>query len=452
MLRKIKSWFSPDHPLRLFVHKIKALLACLVYRYPANNLTVIGITGTNGKTTTVNLTAKILEKAGLEVGMASTTNFKMGKKEWQNKTHKTTLGPFQIQRLLRKMVKAGVTHVVIETSSHALAQYRVYGIPYDVVCFTNVTPEHLDYHRSMKAYRMEKGKLFDGLMKGKRKKGVEKVAILNADDPDNYEYFSQFPAEKKISYGINQVPDATLFAHVTAKDIDMKQEQTDLTLVTPEEQGKVKLFLPGEFNIENLLAASTIGFSLGTKLADVRAACEEVKLIPGRMETIEEGQDFTVYVDFAMTEDGYEKLLKTLRKTTEGKIWVVFGCCGDRDRKKRPVIGEICGEMADKVVVCDDEPYTEDPKVIREMILDGLHNTSMKRNTDFWEIPDRTEAIEFACKNAEAGDTVVIPGMGDFEGRTFADGIHPWNEREEVRKVLQKLRGVGAEETHETVN
>lgn len=436
----------------MFIHRTKARLACLIYRWPSHQMTIIGVTGTNGKTTTVSLTSKILEKAGYTVGMASTINFKIGKKEWQNKTHKTTLGPFQMQKLLRRMLKAGCTHVVIETSSHALAQHRVAGIAYDVVCFTNVTPEHLDYHRSMKAYRMEKGKLFDRLMKGKKKKNIEKISILNADDADNYEYFSQFPADKKISYGIRKAPDATLFAHVSATDIELKADQTNLNLVTPEESGKVKLFLPGEFNIENLLAAATIGYSMGAKVEAVREACTEVKLIPGRMEPIEEGQDFTVYVDFAMTEDGYEKLLKTLRKTTKGKIWVVFGCCGDRDRKKRPVIGEICGEMADKVVVCDDEPYTEDPKLIREMILDGLHNTEMKRNTDFWEIPDRAEAIEFACQNAQAGDTVVIPGMGDFEGRTFADGIHPWNEREEVRNVLHKLQGLVAQDTNKTLN
>jgi UDP-N-acetylmuramoyl-L-alanyl-D-glutamate--2,6-diaminopimelate ligase len=157
------------------------------------------------------------------------------------------------------------------------------------------------------------------------------------------------------------------------------------------------------------------------------------------MESIHEGQKFQVIIDFAMTEDGYEKLLSTLRKTTEKNLWVVFGCCGDRDRKKRPKIGEICGNIADKVIVCDDEPYTEDPQVIRKMILEGLENITKTRNEDYFEIPDRSEAIEYAFSHAQPGDTVVVPGMGDLQGRTFANGIRPWNEREEVRKILQKL-------------
>jgi UDP-N-acetylmuramyl-tripeptide synthetase len=439
MLRRFKSFLSPSNPIRFLWYRFKAFLACVYFRYPANKLIVVGITGTNGKTTTTNLTAKILEEAGHKVGMASTINFKIGRKEWQNTTHKTTLGPFQLQSMLRKMVKAGCTHAVIETSSHALAQHRVDGVSYDVVCVTNVTPEHLDYHKSMKAYRQDKMKLFQQLTLQKRKPNVEKVSIHNVDDAENFSEFMKFQSDRKIAYGRHITEDPAIHDQIRAEDVQLFPEYTDLVLLTPKEKLKMRLNLPGEFNVENLLAATAIAFSQGVNLKTVQAAIKSVNLIPGRMESIHEGQKFQVIIDFAMTEDGYEKLLSTLRKTTEKNLWVVFGCCGDRDRKKRPKIGEICGNIADKVIVCDDEPYTEDPQVIRKMILEGLENITKTRNEDYFEIPDRSEAIEYAFSHAQPGDTVVVPGMGDLQGRTFANGIRPWNEREEVRKILQKL-------------
>lgn len=439
MLRKLKSLFPADHPLRMWWHRMKGRMACIWYRNPSNKMTVIGITGTNGKTTTTTLTAKILEKAGHKVGMASTVGFKIDRQEWQNTTHKTTLGPFQLQRMLRKMVKAGCDVAVIETSSHALSQYRVYGVNYDVVAITNVTPEHLDYHRSMRAYRQEKMKLFEQLTQYRHKKDQQKISVHNVDDPENFEPFMQFPADKKIGYGVKISEDDRLTESIRAKNLLFFPDRTDLELVTPQESKKIRFYLPGEFNVENLLAATSICYALGAELQHVQEACNEVKLIPGRLESIQEGQNYQVFIDFAMTEDGYEKLLNSLRKVTEKNIWVVFGCCGDRDQKKRPKIGEICGELADKVIVCDDEPYTEDPKVIRDMILEGVEHTKLKKNEDFWEIPDRAEAIEYACQHAQPGDTIVIPGMGDLEGRTFADGVRPWNEREEVRKILKKI-------------
>lgn len=440
MIKKLKSLIPPTHPVRLWWHRQKARLACLYFRNPSEQLTVIGITGTNGKTTTVTLTTKALEKAGYKVGMASTVSFRIDRKEWQNTTHKTTLGPFQLQRLLRRMVNAGCQYAVIETSSHALSQGRVAGVNYDVVCLTNVTPEHLDYHRSMRAYRQDKMKLFAQLMNHNRKGNTPKVAVLNADDPDNFSAFVKFVADKKIAYGKSVSEHPEIDEQVRASDMSYFPDHTDLIVHTPKKKMKMKLFLPGEFNVENLLAATAITYALGVDLKAVKEACKEVRLIPGRMESVQEGQDFRVFIDFAVTEDGYEKLLNTLRTVTEKKLWVVFGCCGDRDRKKRPKIGEICGELADKAVVCDDEPYTEDPEKIRSMILEGLEHTKLKKDKDYFEIPDRAEAIEFACRKAKPGDTIVVPGMGDLEGRTFSDGVRPWNEREEVRKILRRIR------------
>ena len=440
MLKKIKTLVSPTNPVRLFWHRLKELLARVYFRNPSNKLIVIGITGTNGKTTTTTLTAKILEKAGYKVGMASTTGFKIDRMEWQNTTHKTTLAPFYLYKLLWKMVKAGCDYAVIETSSHALSQHRVSGINYDVVCITNVSPEHLDYHKSMKAYRRVKMKLFKMLTNGKRKKGVKKISIHNADDTENFDEFMKFPSDKKIAYG-RQITDAQgIDEQVRADDVELFPDHSCLTIHTPKETKKIKTYLPGDFNIENILAATAIAYSHGVSLKAVSDACKELRLVPGRMESINEGQDYKVFIDFAMTEDGYQKLLSALRKITEKDLWVVFGCCGDRDRKKRPKIGEICGELADKVIICDDEPYTEDPKVIREMILEGIRNTKMEEGKDYFVIPDRAEAIKFACQHAKTGDTIVVPGMGDLEGRTFADGIRPWSDREEVRKALKNVK------------
>lgn len=439
MLRTLKSYFSPTHPFRLFWHRFKAFLACVLYRFPADKLIVIGITGTNGKTTTVNLTTKMLEKAGYNVGMASTVNFKVGRKEWQNISHKTTIIPFQLQKLLRQMVRAGCQYAVLETTSHSLSQHRVAGISFDVVCITNVSPEHLDYHRSLKAYREDKMKLFKGLIKGKRKEGILKQSIHNVDDPENFSEFLKFAADKKIAYGRTLTHDSRIHEQITAKEVQFFPEYTNFVLVTEKGEIPIRSRLTGEFNLENILAAAAIAKSQNVKLSAIKAACEEVRLIPGRMEKIDEGQPFSVYIDFALTENGYQKLLSTLRPLTKGKLWVVFGCCGDRDQKKRPKIGEICGTMADRVIVCDDEPYTENPDTIRFMILEGLEQSHMKKNEQYFEIPDRKQAIAFAVSNAGEGDTIVIPGMGDFEGRTFADGLHPWNERQVVRSLLLQL-------------
>ncbi len=424
--------------LKNYFHRLKALLACVWYRYPSSKLIVIGITGTNGKTTTVNLTARILEKAGFKVGMSSTINFKIDRKEWQNTTHKTTLGPFQMQRLLRDMVNAGCQVAVIETSSHAIAQHRVAGVNYDVALITNVTPEHLDYHKSMKAYREEKLKLFASLSEHNKKNGVHKISIHNSDDDDNYEAFMVFPADRKIAYGRNPRQDSRIEGRITAKNITLHPQFTDLTIQTPKEEKTMRYFLPGDFNIDNLLAAVSVAYSQGVSLETISDALLGVHAMPGRLEAIEEGQSFKIFIDFALTENSFKKLLMTVRPLTTGKLWIVFGCCGDRDQKKRPKIGEICALLADRVIVCDDEPYTEDPKSIRDMILQGIHNTAVKENEQYFEIPDREEAIRFAITHARPGDSIVVPGMGDFEGRTFKDGVKPWSERQVIRKILKE--------------
>lgn len=440
MLRQLKKLLPTDSRLRKWWHRTKAMAATVFYGFPARRLVCIGITGTNGKTTTVTLTAKILEKAGYRVGVASTVFFKVGNREWQNNTHMTSLTPFALQRLLRRMVNAGCTHAVLEVSSHSLAQQRTWGISFDVAAITNITPEHLDYHVSMKRYRSEKAKLFSSLILSARKHGTPKVVILNADDSDSLGDLVQFSADRKIAYSMRNKVHPMVTEYVRAADIQCFADFTDMVLSAGHELKHVRLYLSGAFNVENLLCSTAIASGLGIGLDAVERACREVRLVPGRMESVDLGQSFKVFVDFAMTEDGYVRMLSTLRQTTQGKLWVVFGCCGDRDKGKRRVIGEICGRMADRVVVCDDEPWTEEPQLIRRMILDGLAQTPLVKDEGYWEIPDRREALRFAFHHAGPGDTVVIPGMGDFEGRTFADGVRPWSEREVVRELLGELR------------
>ena len=399
---------------------------------------MIGVTGTDGKTTTCQLIAKILEKAGKKVGMLSTVYVKIGEVEEKNKTHKTSLLPFDLQRYLRQMVDAGCEYAVVETASHGIAQNRVWGIPYDVAVITNLTPEHLDYHGSMEHYRDTKARLFSELMSSKKKVGVAKTIVVNTDD-EYFDHFVNFDAEKKMTYGKRVSDRDDVDRHVSVSEVELSSDYSDVTLNVGDLSKKVRLYLPGEFNLYNLMAATAVADSLGIGLDSVERACEEVRLVPGRMEAIDEGQDFKVFIDFAMTEMGYRNMLSALRPITSGKIWVVFGCCGDRDKGKRAMIGKACAELADRTVVCDDEPYTEDAATIRAMILSGIESTDKVRDRDYFEIPDRAEAILFACRNATKGDTIVIPGMGDFEGRTFANGVRPWSEREEVKKALRSI-------------
>jgi UDP-N-acetylmuramoyl-L-alanyl-D-glutamate--2,6-diaminopimelate ligase len=430
-MRRLKNIVSPTHPIRLFWHKMKAMLAAMLYGFPGKKLTVIGITGTDGKTTTVTLTAKILEKAGLKIGVASTVIMRIGNREWQNTSHKTSLTPFALQRHLRDMVRAGCTHAIIEVSSHGLSQNRLWGVPFSVAAITNITPEHLDYHVSMKNYRSDKYKLFRSL-------AVEpKVGVVNLDDGDTAGDIIQMKGFKKIGYSRDGASGKTADGVVRADAVEYTNAATLLTITAGTETKRVSLFLPGSYNVENLLCAAAVGYAVGIKLAAVEKACREIRGIPGRFEEIDEGQNFRVIVDFAMTEDGYTRLLRMMRKMTDKKVWVVFGCCGDRDQYKRSVIGEVCATNADYVIVTDDEPYTEDPAAIRKMILSGL--TDLEEGANFWEIPDRKDAIMHALEGAKEGDVVVIPGMGDLEGRTFEDGVLEWSDRDIVRELLNTL-------------
>jgi len=427
-IMKIKEKIKMRFPgLVSFSHKLRGILAYYLYGRPSKRLRVIGVTGTNGKTTTCHLIAKILEEAGERVGMATTTTFKIGAKEWTNRTNMTTISPFALQKLLREMVQAGCSYAIVETTSHAISQYRNWGIRYYAVAITNVTHEHLDYHKNFKDYLETKLKLFQSF---------PRVAVVNADDP-NYELFLQFSAGRHLTYS------QTKRADVVARKILPSSDGTVFTLVTPTVQTTIDLHLAGLFNVSNALCAAAVAYGLGIDIADIKRGLEEVKSIPGRMERVDCGQDFIVLIDYAVTPDSLEKLYSTLRPGVRGKMIAVLGACGDRDKTKRPIMGSIAGRFADIVVVTDEEPYTEDPKDIIEQVAKGVPRGSkskkMKLGENFFKILDRREGIAKALSLAKRGDLVVITGMGAQEFRVVGNKKFPWIEREVIKEELKKL-------------
>lgn len=442
MLSSIKKLIPPF--LINFYHKIKAIFAAYYFGFPSEKMTVIGITGTNGKTTSCQMTAKILSEEGYKVGMATTINFKIGKKEWTNETKMTTLSAWQLQSLLYKMVRAKCKYAIIETSSHALVQHRTWGINYDIVAITNITREHLDYHHTMNEYLQAKELLFNQFKKSRKKKGIKKIIVLNLQDT-SWREFIKYRRQKIYTYSlleqsqikIKKIPN-NIFIH--ASNIELKPNQTNFTINTPHYSKKINLQLPGKFNIQNALLASCIARSQKIKLKTIKTALEKISSIPGRMEKIDIGQPFSVYIDYAVTPDSLEKLYKdTIKPIASKKIIAVFGSCGDRDQGKRPIMGEIVGKFADIIILTHEDSWTEKPMDIINMIKPGLEKSGKKFNKNYFVIKNRREAIHKALTLAKPNDIVVITGKGAETKMVYPDKVIPWNEKEIVSNLLRKL-------------
>ncbi len=408
-------------------HKMRGILAYYLYGMPSRRLRVIGVTGTNGKTTTCHLIAKILEEDGQRVGMATTTTFRIGSKEWKNVTNMTSISPFGIQRLLRQMVNAGCNYAVIETTSHAISQYRNWGIRYHVAVLTNITHDHLDYHGSFEDYIETKTKIF---------KTKPRVGVVNLDDLSAGK-FIHFPYGQLLTYSQTQRAD------VTARKILPAPNGSVFTLVLPSVQNTVNLKLPGGFNISNALAAAAACYGLGINTNVIKRGLEKVSQVPGRMEMVDIGQDFAVIVDYAHTPDALEKVYSTLRQATRGKLITVLGACGDRDKTKRPIMGAIAGHFADTVVVTDEEPYSEDPQEIIEQVAKGVPKGSKRKNfvegENFFKILERRQGIRKALEVAERNDVVVVTGMGAQEFMVVGKKHLPWNDKRVIEEELSKL-------------
>lgn len=410
MLNVLRKFLPPRSPLRLLWHRSKAFVAASLYGFPARKLTIIGITGTDGKTTTVGMVTHILRNAGTRVGALSTAFFQVNDRMEWNATQKTSPSPITIHRFLRQLVTEGCTHAVLEYSSHGLVQGRTLFTWPTVAAITNISPEHLDYHGTMEQYRNDKGILFRML----HNKGTK---VLNAED-ETYEQYLAIPPERTLSYSLSNS-------------------------IAP----KISLRIPGTFNVENALCAIACAEAIGIPQQQSIDALRTFPGIPGRMERIDEGQPFAVFVDFTVTPAAYKKTLATLREQLSaqnrgvaageaGRLLVLTGSCGDRMREKRPEIGRIVSTNADLMVVTNEDPYTEDPEKIIDEIWAGIDQKKTKAH----RIIDRRQAIEFLLKKAQSDDIVLLCGKGSDTTMWMKEGQIPWNEREIVREILRKTK------------
>jgi len=408
-----------------------AKLACAFYGYPARKLRVIGVTGTDGKTTTTYLINAILEEAGYRAGLLGTVEFKVGGGRWNNDTRQTTPESPDIQALLAQMVREKVDYAIIESTSHALVLDRVTGCEYDVGVFTNLTSDHLDFHGSREQYLRDKMRLFE-MLGDSWDKGIPKVGVLNADDPA-YSVLAAVSPGPVISYGLENP------ASVTARDLRLRPDGSSFTAVTPEGELEVELPLAARFNVYNALAAIGVGLSQGIALPAIGRALASVTGVPGRMERIDEGQPFTVMVDYAHTPDSLQKVLETLRPLAKGRIIVVFGCAGERDRARRSGMGRVAGELADFAVLTNEDPRSEDPRLILQEIEAGMASSGRDVSACI-KIVDRREAIAYAFKMALPEDVVLLTGKGHEGCIIIGTERVPWDDRRVAREVLRELK------------
>jgi UDP-N-acetylmuramoyl-L-alanyl-D-glutamate--2,6-diaminopimelate ligase len=411
-----------------------AHLAAAFYGYPSRQLRLIGVTGTDGKTTTIALTRAILEAAGHWTGMISTVSAVIGGEEMETGLHTTTPEAPDVQRYLAWMVAAGAEYAVLEATSHGLDQQRVAACDFDVAVITNITHEHLDYHGTYEAYREAKARLFRSLATTYRKPGVPKVAVLNADDT-SFDYLRGIPADRRLSYGLTNPAD------IMAREVVHSPDGLRFRTETPLEQFLVESPLLGAFNVPNILAAIAVGISQGVPGEAMQEGVKAVKGVVGRMERVDVGQDFTVLIDFAHTPYALERALETTRELAAGQVIVVFGCAGLRDRAKRPWMGEIAGRLADRIVITAEDPRTENLQEIIAQIAAGCERAGRREGADYWRIGDRGEAIAFAIGLARPGDLVIVTGKGHERSMCFGTMEVPWSDHEAVREVLdQRLR------------
>lgn len=407
-------------------------LADAYYGHPSRALIVVGITGTNGKTTTSYLCEALLRARGLATGVIGTIQYVVGGKA--RDAGQTTPEAIELQGLLAEMVAAGVGGVAMEVSSHALDLHRVDGVSFDVAVFTNLTQDHLDFHKTMQGYANAKRRLFVELLAAGGKPGA--TAVLNADDPVGAEWADALPG-RVITFGLGGGHAIHPLRHESGIG--------GIRLVATSPSGPVHLVSPliGEHNVMNLLGAVGVGVALGLAPAAIEAALGSVTHVPGRFEQVEAGQDFLVVVDYAHTPDALERVLETARRLTSGRLGVVFGAGGDRDRGKRPVMGRIAATLADRVWLTSDNPRSEDPAAIIEEIAAGVVPAPPG---GYARDPDRREAIRQALDWGRPGDTVVIAGKGHETYQIIAGQVLPFDDRLVAREFLsgRNRRGGGS--------
>jgi len=428
-----KTFDSSDEPHApvVIVEDSKRTLGILASRLhgdPSLHLNMIGVTGTNGKTTVTHLIRALLESAGKKTGVVGTVGYFIGP-EFYPASH-TTPGAVQLQKLLGEMTQAGLNAAILEVSSHALALGRVAGCEFDVAVFTNLTQDHLDFHVDMETYFEAKQRLFTELLTPNHKANPKK-AVVNVDDAWGVKLVEKC-----------QVPVWTYSlradADIQARDIDFSLEGTQFQVSSPEGAMSICSQLVGEHNVYNMLAAIAVGLELGLSPHDIESSLASVKNVPGRFERIDQGQDFTVIVDYAHTEDALLRVLLAAQSLKKTKIITVFGCGGDRDMGKRPKMGQVAVRHSDLAILTSDNPRTEDPMKILQDIEAGIFKIPQAMRSDYRMIPDRREAIEAAIGSAESKDIVLIAGKGHEDYQIVGTDRLNFDDRQVASEVLQQ--------------
>ncbi len=401
------------------VPSVRAAMAPVAARFygdPTRELRVVGVTGTNGKTTTAFLVRALLEAGGVQTGLLGTVKSVVGGRE--EPVERTTPEAIDLQATFRRMLDSGDRACAMEVSSHALELGRAEGIHFAARIFTNLTQDHLDFHKDMESYFAAKRRLFEG---------GEGVAIVNLDDD-----YGRRLADGATTYAIEREAD------YRARDIRFDTAGSSFTVDTPDGPFELETRLPGLFNVQNTLAAVAAARALGVDRETIRAGLRTADRVPGRFEPVDEGQQFSVLVDYAHTPEALDNVLRAARELTRGRLHVVFGAGGDRDRGKRPLMGRVASELADRVIVTSDNPRSEDPDAIVDEVLGGTTGEAERE-------VDRRRAISLAVETAEPGDVVVIAGKGHEQGQEFAGGRkEPFDDVTVAREALREALGVGA--------
>lgn len=427
---------APDAPLPVplvLVPRAKpalAQLAAAFYDHPSRKLRLIGVTGTDGKTTTSELTAQLLGRLGVPTGFLTTVSFDFGAGPEENRTRQSTQESSDIQAGLARMLANGCRAAVLEATSHALALDRLTTCAFDTAVVTNVTHEHLDFHKTWENYLAAKAHLLELVEESQAVKPGRKTIILNRDDR-SYAHLRGRVRVDELSYGLGPEAD------VTAEAIQEGPAGLQFRLRSPWGAQAVTTRLVGQFNVYNCLAAATAALVEGLPLAGVAAGLAAARPVAGRMERIDEGQPFQVVVDYAHTADSLEKVLKVLRPGTPGKLLCVFGSAGERDIEKRPAMGAVAARLADYAVITNEDPRGEDAAAILEQIAAGLLTSGRRRGQEFVCIEDRRSAIAHAFARAEAGDTVLLAGKGHEQCMFVRGEKLPWDDRGVARALLR---------------
>ncbi|MBT4349616.1 UDP-N-acetylmuramoyl-L-alanyl-D-glutamate--2,6-diaminopimelate ligase [bacterium] len=430
MLKKAIKKILPVFCLSCY-HWSLARLAAFLFGHPSEKLIVIGVTGTNGKTTTVNLIAQLLECLGNKVGLSSTVNFKLAEKEWLNNKKMTMLGRFQTQALLRQAVNASCSYMVIESSSQGVAQFRHLGINYDLMVFTNLSPEHIEAHGGFDNYRAAKEKLFKHLVKNKRKKInnniINKIIISNIDDQEN-KRLEKIKADNFLTYGFKNKAD------LQGRDLVLENA---LAKFKVNEQKITTNFL-GEFSAYNVLASLAVIKALNLDFK--KALTCKLKGVPGRQELVDCKQNFKVMVDYAPEPESLKQLYSAIKELKYNKLIHVLGSCGGgRDKARQSILGQTADKMADVIIITNEDPYDDDPQQIIDKVAVGAKSKEINKN--LFKILDRKEAINKALSLASDGDLVLITGKGAEQAICVANNKKiPHDDREVVKRYFQNLK------------